>query len=125
MWCNQEPPTRQRWPCQETQMITEIVFFDVRKGITRDEVMSLYRQTAPAWGNNTDLHSKYYFFDEKQSLGGGVYIWKNKEAALHWHDEEYRNRIRALYGSEPRITFLDTLLVVDNIMNKITEIPPN
>lgn len=106
-------------------MITEIVFFDVRKGIARDEVMSLYRQTAPAWGKNPDLHSKYYFFDVKQSLGGGVYIWKNKEAAHRWHGEEYRSRIRALYGSEPRITLLDTLIVVDNTLNRISELSPS
>ena len=71
-------------------MITELVFLELRKGITREEVMSLYRQTAPAWAKNPDLLSKYYFFNEEQSLGGGVYVWTSKEAALRWHGEEYR-----------------------------------
>jgi hypothetical protein len=41
-------------------MITELVFIELRKGITRDEVMALYRQTAPAWAKNPDLITKYY-----------------------------------------------------------------
>ena len=83
--------------------------------------MAKYRQTAPAWSKNEDLIHKFYFFDEAKSLGGGVYIWKTKEAALRWHGEEYRSRIKALYGSEPRMTYHDTLVVVDNIAQQISE----
>ena len=106
-------------------MITELVFLELRKGITREEVMSLYRQTAPAWAKNSDLLSKYYFFNEEQSLGGGVYVWTSKEAALRWHGEEYRTRIRALYGSDPRISHFDTLIVVDNVLKEVSEPLPS
>jgi hypothetical protein len=102
-------------------MITELVFFDLPKGITREEVMAKYRQTAPAWARNEDLVHKFYFFDPAKSQGGGVYIWKTREAAHRWHGEEYRNRIRALYGSEPRMTYLDTLVVVDNVLKRVAE----
>jgi hypothetical protein len=95
-------------------VITEIVHFDLPRGITREELLAKYRQTAPAWASNADLVRKYYFFDAERRLGGGVYIWKDMPAALRWHGEEYKARIRALYGSEPRISHYDTLLVVDN-----------
>jgi hypothetical protein len=105
-------------------MITELVFIELRKGITREEVMSLYRQTAPAWAKNPDLLLKHYFFNEEQSLGGGVYVWTSKEVALRWHGEEYRSRVRALYGSDPRISHFDTLIVVDNVLKEVSEPPP-
>ncbi len=102
-------------------MITELVFFDLPRGITREEAMAKYRETAPAWSKNEDLVHKFYFFDAAQSRGGGVYIWRSRAAAQRWHGDEYRNRIRALYGSEPKITCLDTLLVVDNVLKQVSE----
>ena len=106
-------------------MIIELVFIELRKGITRDEVMALYRHTAPAWAKNPDLITKYYFFNEERSLGGGVYIWTSKEAALRGHGEEYRARVRELYGSEPRISHFDTMIVVDNILKEVSEPLPS
>ncbi|PAT34788.1 YdhR family protein [Vandammella animalimorsus] len=102
-------------------MITEIVYFELPNGISREEVLEKYRQTATAWSKNNDLIQKFYFFDESRSIGGGVYIWKTMEAARHWHGEEYQTRIKALYGSEVRMTYHDTLLVVDNLNSQIFE----
>ncbi len=102
-------------------MITETVYFDLPKGTSREEVLAKYRQTAPAWAGNTDLVQKYYFFDEAHSVGGGVYVWKSMEAAKKWHGDEYRARIKELYGSEPRMEYHDTLLVVDNMNGEISE----
>ncbi len=102
-------------------MITEIVQFDLPPGTTREAVLEKYRQTAPAWSRIPDLIRKYYFFDSGRSLGGGVYVWKNRAAADRWHGEEYRARIRALYGSEPRMTFFDTLVLVDNLRGEVSE----
>jgi len=102
-------------------MITELVFFDLPRGITRAEVMAKYRQTAPAWSQNEDLVHKFYFFDAAKNRGGGVYIWKTRAAAQRWHGEAYRERIRALYGSAPTMTYLDTLLVVDNVLDRVSE----
>jgi hypothetical protein len=102
-------------------MITEIVQFDLPAGMTRADVLAKYRQTAPGWAGNADLLRKYYFFDAARSLGGGVYVWKNREAALRAHGEGYRARIRALYGSEPRMNFFDTLVLVDNLHGEVSE----
>jgi hypothetical protein len=53
-------------------MITETVYIDLPKGITREKALDKYRQSAPAWSTNEDLMQKYYFFDESRNLGGGV-----------------------------------------------------
>jgi hypothetical protein len=66
---------------------------------------------------------KFYVFDAERSRGGGVYVWKSMEAARRWHGAEYRNRIRALYGSEPRLTYFDTLVVIDNVLKQVAEPP--
>ncbi len=102
-------------------MVTELVFFDLPRGTTREEALAKYRQTAPAWAQNEDLVRKYYFHDAAGNRGGGVYFWKSRAAAERWHGAAYRERIRALYGSEPAITILDTLLVVDNVLGEIAE----
>jgi hypothetical protein len=102
-------------------MITELVFFDLPHGATREEALAKYRQTAPAWSQNEDLVHKFYFFDAVRRRGGGVYIWKSRAAAERWHGPAYRDRIRALYGSEPEMTLLDTLVVVDNVLGRTSE----
>ena len=102
-------------------MITEIVHFDLPAGTGRDEVLDKYRQTASAWAGNPDLVHKFYFFDAARCLGGGVYFWKTMDAARRWHGEEYKSRIRALYGSEPRMAYYDTLVVVDNAAGRVYE----
>ena len=102
-------------------MITEPAFFDLPRGITREEVKAKYRQTAPAWSKNEDLVHKFDLFDTAKNRGGGVSIWKSREAAQRWHGEAYRNRIRALQGSDPTMTYLDTLVVVDNVVDRVSE----
>ena len=102
-------------------MITEVVHFALPSGTGHEEALAKYRQTAPAWAKNRDLVHKFYFFDKVKRLGGGVYVWRTREAALRWHGDEYKTRIRALYGSEPRMTYYDTLLVVDNVAEQVSE----
>ena len=77
---------------KECVLITEIVHFDLPKGISRADVLAKYRQTAPAWSRNEDLVQKYYFFDEAKILGGGVYVWKTMDAARRYHCDEYKAR---------------------------------
>lgn len=100
-------------------MITEIVFFSLPEGISRDELMSKYMSTVEAWSKNEDLVEKHYIYDADGNRGGGVYIWKSKEAMLKWHGSEYRSRIKALYGSEPEMSYFDSLIHVNNLQGKI------
>lgn len=82
--------------------------------------MDLYRQSASKWLANPDLVQKYYFFDQEGPTGGGIYIWRSRDAALRWHGEEYRAMVRSLYGAEPQIQILDALLHVDPVLGVVT-----
>ncbi|MCK6453376.1 MAG: YdhR family protein [Alphaproteobacteria bacterium] len=95
-------------------MITEIVLFDLPKGITRAEMIAQFREAAPRWRQNPDLTRKYMIFDLERGKGGGVYLWNSVAAAKRWHDEAFRQRIRATFGSEPTYQYFDTPVIVDN-----------
>lgn len=103
-------------------MIIEIVSFDLPPGTDRSTATNLYRQSAPKWAINPDLIEKFYFFDEERCVGGGTYFWKSLEAVSRWHGDDYREMVRSLYGSEPRIQILDAVIHVDPLAGKWTEI---
>jgi hypothetical protein len=88
------------------------------KNITWSSLLKRYESTAIKWAQNPDLLHKWYFYDETTHEGGGVYIWRTRAAAAHWHGVEYRAMIERLYGYPPEIRVLDTLLHVDATQQK-------
>ncbi|MCA3643189.1 MAG: hypothetical protein IOC63_15265, partial [Methylobacterium sp.] len=42
-----------------------------------------------------------------------VYVWRTREAAAHWHGDEYKAMVERVYGHPPVIRVLDTLAHVD------------
>lgn len=95
-------------------MITEIVTFDIRDGLTRDEVLALYEQTLPRWRANPDLIRKTYLYDEAGQRGGGIYLWRNIEAAKHAHDADWCAMAERMYGCAPRFDYYETPLLLEN-----------
>ena len=64
---------------------------------------------------------KTFIFDAHANQAGAFYLWTDRVSAEAAHDEGWRQRIRATYGSEPRIRYFDTPLVVDNALGKLVE----
>jgi len=102
-------------------MITEIVTFKLRDGMTREDAIANFEKTAPSWRANPDLIRKNYLFDEKSGVGGGVYLWKERAHAEKWHGPEFRKKVKEIYGSEPKSQFFDTPIVVDNAAGAIVK----
>lgn len=102
-------------------MITEIVTFKVRPGMTREQVFSKYEQTSLKWRANPDLIRKNYLFDAASGTGGGVYLWKRRADAEKWHGAEFRAMIKEMWGSEPESRFFETPFVVDNSAGEIVK----
>ena len=102
-------------------MITEIVTFKLPDGMSREQLVANFRQTAPKWHENPDLIRKNYLYDSANGLGGGVYLWKNLDDAKRWHNDAFRKKVVEVYGSEPTITYFETPIVVDNAAGKITD----
>lgn len=95
-------------------MVTEIITFKVRAGMGQEEVFAQYEKTAPTWRSNPDLIRKNYLFDSARGIGGGVYLWRNREDAEKWHGAEFRKRILEMWGSTPQSEIFETPIVVDN-----------
>jgi len=95
-------------------MITEIVLFDLPKGITREQMIAQFRDATPRWQQNPDMIRKYMIFDLERGKGGGVYLWSSVADARRWHDESFRQRVLATFGSEPSYQYFETPVVVDN-----------
>ena len=66
------------------------------------------------------LVRKYYLFNAEAATGGGIYLWKSREDAERTYTAEWKRMIRERYGAEPRITYFDTPVVVDNATGEIS-----
>jgi len=104
-------------------VITEIITFKLRAGMTRDDVVAAYRKTAPIWRANPECIRKCYLYDGERGLGGGAYLWKSLEAAKEAHGDAWRRMINDLYGSEDQIsiTYFETPIVADNLVQQTVE----
>ena len=98
-------------------MITEIVLFDLPEGTTRDQMLVQFRDAIPRWSRNPDMIRKHMIFDLDRRKGGGVYLWHSVADAKRWHNEEFRQRVQATFGSEPTYQYFDTPVIVDNTTN--------
>ena len=97
-------------------MITEIVTFDLPDSITQAELLEKYNATVPRWRANPNLIRKTYLYCADKNQGGGIYLWKTKEAALEAHNADWCQMAQDMYGSPPSFTYYDTLFIIDNGM---------
>ena len=102
-------------------MITEIVLFRLPDGMSREDAITKYRLSIPAWQANPDLIRKAFLLDEHSRLGGGVYHWKNMEAAKLGHGPEFQKRIEATFGSKPEFQYFETPIILDNTTKQVID----
>ena len=102
-------------------MITEIVLFRLPDGMSRADATEKYRLSVPSWQANPNLIRKAYLFDEASRRGGGIYEWKNIEAAKQAHGPEFQTRIQATFGSKPEFQYFETPIVIDNAAKEVID----
>lgn len=102
-------------------MITEIVTFDLPKGMTREQIIANFRDSVPRWRDNPDMIRKHMIFDLENGKAGGVYLWKSVADAKRWHDETFRARVQSLFGSEPSYQYFETPVIVDNAARQVLD----
>jgi hypothetical protein len=57
------------------------------------------------WQANPDLIHKAFLYDETTRRGGGLYLWKNIEAAKQAHGPAFQEAIQSIFGSKPELPF--------------------
>jgi hypothetical protein len=102
-------------------MITEIVLFRLPEGMSREDATAKYRLSVPTWQANPNLIRKAYLFDEASRQGGGIYQWKNIEAAKQAHGPEFQARIQATFGGNPEFQYFETPIVIDNAAKEVVD----
>ncbi len=94
-------------------MITAIVRFKLRPGITREQALEEVRHTVPIYQSQPALIRKQIALDLEAGEGRSIYLWSEREAAERFF-EMARPMLRQQTGAEPEIELLETQVVVDN-----------
>jgi hypothetical protein len=102
-------------------MITEIVSWHLPEGMSREDTVAKYRLSVPTWQANPDLIHKAFLFDEGTRRAGGVYLWKNLEAAKQAHGEAFQERIHSAFGAAPEFQYFETPIVIDNAAKQVID----
>lgn len=100
-------------------MITVIVEFNLPQPITNSQAKEIFLNTAPKYQGMPGLLRKYYFLAPDGAKAGGIYLWKSREDAGRVYTEDWKLFVRGKYGSDPKLTFLETPVVVDNVLDEI------
>ena len=100
-------------------MITEIVSWHLPRGMSREDTVSKYRLSVPTWQANPNLIHKAFLFDEATRRAGGVYLWKNIEAAKQAHGPAFQERIRSVFGAA--FEYFETPIVIDNAARQVID----
>jgi hypothetical protein len=98
-------------------MITTLVQFQMATPITLEEATRRFESSAPKYQNLPGLIRKYYIRSEDGRVAGGIYLWESRQAAEKVYNGEWRGRVETLYGAKPQITWFDSPVIVDNLMN--------
>ena len=80
-----------------------------------------FRASIPTWQGNPDLLHKAFLIDETSRRVGGVYLWKNIEAAKQAHGPAFQDRIGSVFGAKPEFQYFDTPLMIDNSAGQVID----
>jgi hypothetical protein len=94
-----------------------VVQFDLPKR-TEEQAIKGGTGTAPIYRDlgQKGLIRKDYLNGETGT--GGVYLWESRRAAEAWFTEERVAELTQRFGARPRLTWYDTHVTVDNLMDE-------
>ncbi|MFH1981910.1 MAG: YdhR family protein [Pseudomonadota bacterium] len=100
-------------------MITAIVEFKLSQKISVRKAREIFLSTAEKYKGLPGLIRKYYLISPDGDKAGGIYLWKTREDADRLYTDEWKAFVRGKYGSEPKVNYLETPVIVDNLSNEI------
>lgn len=99
-------------------MITAIVRFKLRPGITREQALEDIRHTIPLYQGQAALIRKQISLDFQRNEGVSVYLWQERGPAEAFY-EMARPILRQQTGAEPEISLHETYVLVDNSSGEV------
>lgn len=100
-------------------MITVIVEFTMPQPVTLDKAREIFSNTAPKYLEVEGLIRKMYIRSEDGRTLGGIYLWRSKNDAKAVYTEEWRTFVCEKYGSNPKLRYLESPVIVDNTIQQI------
>ena len=100
-------------------MITAMATFRLPAPITPEQARAIFESTAPRYQSVAGLIRKYYVLAEDGATAGGIYLWRSRADAEAMYTEDWKAFVRGKYGCEPSLTYFETPVVVDNVMQEI------
>jgi hypothetical protein len=95
-------------------MITVITRFAVPTNINASQMEAAFTQAAPAFRNVPGLVRKQFLLSADGHTAGGVYLWKEEEAARDFMRQRVAPMIREKFQVEPTIEFYHSPVLVEN-----------
>ena len=97
-------------------MITAIVNFKLPADIDAKKAAELFKGSAPKYRGMKGLVRKYYLFDDKSRIGGGVYLWKTRADAEAVYTPQWQDYIADRYGAaRASPSFVAYLLITEAV----------
>lgn len=100
-------------------MAIAIVEFRPPVPVSFEQAVALFEKTAPHYVDLSGLIRKHYFRSEEGDVVGAIYEWRCRAAGEAVYGGEWRERVGRHYGADPKIIWLETPIVVDNVMGRI------
>jgi hypothetical protein len=94
-------------------MITAIVFYDLPPSIGLEECRAHFSEIAPDFLKIPGFLRKQFICARGGKIAGGVYMWETQDAAERFYSGEWLTGVRNRYGTEPRITYFETVALAD------------
>jgi len=95
-------------------MIIAQVRFELRESVSLEQITKKFESTAPKYKGRDGLVRKCYVRSEDGQTVGAFYFWKSRQHAEKTYTDEWKEMVRATYGAEPRITYFDSPVIVEN-----------
>lgn len=95
-------------------MITAIVLYDLPASIGLEECRAHFAAIAPDFLKVPGFLRKQFICSGDGRVAGGVYNWDTQAAAEQFYSGEWLDGIRTRYGTEPRITYFETVALADS-----------
>lgn len=95
-------------------MHTVLVRYTFPKPVPRAALLERFEQSAARFRTVPRLIRKYFCYDEATGTGHSVYLWESESDARAFFSEAFLAGFAEKFGCQPELTFVDTLVVVDN-----------
>ena len=100
-------------------MFISIVQIDLPEGITHDGLEEGFLISGRRYVDIPGLLRKYYLLKDG-AVTGGIFVWKSYKYALAGYaDPEWKKLIWGKYRTQPKISYFNVLVVVDNALDAI------